>query len=103
LQAAPTTGGHSYAQSFFQTDVALSESTCSPDTLSGCTVPPSGPGGFYPYWSETTIKGKCTIEFGNVASGTGVYNFRQDAQYGSNQFPHIGYSEFESKPTGNTC
>ena len=103
VQTAPTTGGHSYAQSFFQTDGALSESTCTPDTLSGCTVPPSGPGGFYPYWSETTIKGKCTIEFGNVASGTGVYNFRQDAQYGSNQFPHIGYSEFESKPTGNTC
>ena len=44
---------------FFQTDVALSESTCLGNTLpgcggtpAGCTVPPPGPGSFYPYWSK---------------------------------------------------
>ena len=38
---------------FFQTDIALSEGTCSKAHPALCTVPPNGPGHFYPYWSAT--------------------------------------------------
>jgi hypothetical protein len=105
VQFAPTTSLHSYPyeQSFFQTDAALSESGCTGSNLSGCTIPPPGPGNFYPYWSETKSHAICTIQFGNVASGQGVNDFGGDAQYGPNLFPELGYPEFESAPMPNTC
>ena len=37
-----------------------------PTDLSGCTVPPDGPGHFYPYWTEVRSGKSCVIEFGNV-------------------------------------
>jgi hypothetical protein len=98
----PTTkGGKQYSRFFFQTDIALSESSCTPTTLSGCTVPPSGPGGFYPYWSEANIGGQCVFEFGNVSSS--VKDFGKDAQYGKNQFLTLGYPEFIGKGHSTAC
>jgi len=104
VESFPTTSGRQYPQYFFQTDTALSESTCTPTSLSGCTVPPQGPGGFYPYWTEQHGGGSCTLEFGNV-SGHGPFltDFGKDAQYGTNQFGTLGYPEFEGAIHANTC
>ncbi len=97
----PTTRGNQYSQFFIQTDIALSESTCTSSTLSGCTVPPPGPGHFYPYWSQTNSGGQCVFEFGNVSSG--VRTFGKDAQYGTNKFLTLGYPEFEGPLHPTTC
>jgi hypothetical protein len=102
VQSPPTTNGDKYSQTFFQTDVALSESTCGAD-ISGCTVPPAGPGNFYPYWSTISNGNDCSIVFGNVASGAGVNNFGGFAQYGADMRPAIGYDEFESTPRAAIC
>jgi hypothetical protein len=104
VEQFPTTAGRQYPKYFFQTDLALSESTCTPTTLSGCTVPPPGPGGFYPYWTEAHGGGYCALEFGNV-SGHGPFltDFGKDAQYGQDQFATLGYPEFEGAPLTNTC
>jgi hypothetical protein len=98
-----TTQGHGYPQYFFQSDIALSESTCTSTTLTGCTVPPSGPGGFYPYWSEVHTGGTCVLEFGNVKPSATVDAFGQAAQYGTDKFTTLGYPEFEGKVRDNTC
>jgi hypothetical protein len=102
VQSAPTSGGLKYAQSFFQTDVALSESTCGAD-ISGCTVPPPGPGKFYPYWSTAGTGSACRILFGNVAGGSGVINYGKAAQYGTDLRNTIGYDEFEGKIGPAVC
>jgi len=102
VQSAPTSNGQAYSQSFFQTDVALSESTCG-ENISGCTVPPSGPGNFYPYWSTITNGSQCSIVFGNVTSGSGVNAFGGAAQYGTDLRPVIGYDEFEGPVTNAVC
>jgi hypothetical protein len=102
VQKAPLTNGHTYDQSFFQTTVALSEPSCGED-ISGCTVPPAGPGGFYPYWSTITNGNQCSIVFGDVASGPGVNNFGRFAQYGADLRPFIGYDQFESSPIPAVC
>ena len=59
-EAPPTSAGHRYSQFSFQTDLALSESTCNPSvTLKGCAVPPpNAPGHFYPYWSLVSQRRK---------------------------------------------
>ncbi|HEY6469944.1 MAG TPA: hypothetical protein VI434_09260 [Candidatus Dormibacteraeota bacterium] len=93
VENMPTTRGSQYTHFFFQTDIALSESSCTATTLSGCTVPPDGPGNFYPYWSVTHSGGACVLEFGNVSSR--VQDFGKDAEYGTNQFETLGYPEFE--------
>jgi hypothetical protein len=103
VQGLPTSNGSQYSSFFFQTDIALSESTCTADTQSDCTVPPDGPGHFYPYWSEVNTGGVCTIEFGNVSSGAGVNDFDADAEFGADQFPQLGYPEFEGPAHHNTC
>ena len=103
LEQFPTSNGRQYPQYFFQTDIALSESTCTPSTLSGCTVPPQGPGGFYPYWSQGLGFSGCSLEFGNVSFAIGFTNFGKDAQYGKNQFPTLGYPEFEGPVHSNRC
>jgi hypothetical protein len=110
VESLPTTNGTPYSQWYLQTDVALSESACTGNSLSGCTVPPHGPEvnqpghtAFYPYWSEVDTAGTCTVEFGNVSSGTGVNDFGKDAQYGVNQFSTLGYPEFEGRIYDNTC
>jgi hypothetical protein len=80
-QAQPTTRGRAYPQIQFETDLAATESTCDLSSGAGCTVPPPGPGNFYPYW--TLVQDRqlgCTWQFGN-AGRTGN-SFGGDAQYG---------------------
>ncbi|MGH9918944.1 MAG: hypothetical protein ACRD6W_08775, partial [Nitrososphaerales archaeon] len=110
VESLPTSNGQPYSQWLFQTDVALSESICTSTSLSGCTVPPAGSEvdqtghkAFYPYWSVDLKGANCTIEFGNVSSGTGVNDFGMDAQYGTDQFSRIGYPEFEGQLYDNYC
>ena len=101
LEQFPTSNGRQYSQYFFQTDIALSESTCTGP--SGCTVPPQGPGGFYPYWSTFNLGPfGCSLEFGNVSSFL-VDNHGKDAEYGTNQFATLGYPEFEGAVQNNPC
>ena len=107
LQSMPTSGGHAYASFLFQTDTALSESTCS-SSGAGCTIPPTGPEvdqpghtSFFPYWSLAVKNGTCTIEFGNVSAGVNAYG--KDAQYGKAQLQKLGYPEFEGPVHKNTC
>ena len=72
VEQFPTTNGqHQYPQFFIQTDLALSETSCLGNTVgtgggtsSGCTVPPSGPGNFYPYWTE--IHGRRTARWSSA-------------------------------------
>ena len=112
VEQFPTSDGRQYSQFFFQTDIALSESTCGGNTLStgagqgtpaGCTVPPQGPGGFYPYWSQVQQNGSCSLQFGNVSSGFGVTDFGQDKQFGTNQFATYGYPQFIGRTYNNPC
>jgi hypothetical protein len=103
LISAPTSDDHLYSQSIFQTDAALSEAACTPDSLANCTIPPPGPGNFYPYWSTVRQGDTCTIEFGDVASGPGVNNYGGAAQYGADRVATLGFPEFESKPVANIC
>lgn len=99
----PTSNGKQYSQYFFQTDIALSESTCTGST--GCTVPPQGPGGFYPYWSTLNLGpfGGCSLEFGNVSTTPLINSHGKDAEYGTNQFATLGYPEFEGAVQNNPC
>ena len=102
VQQAPTSKGETYPFSFFQTTVALSESTCFKGS-SGCTVPPSGPGGFYPYWSTIRSHGQCSVLFGNVATGPHVRTYGGDAQYGHDRHVSLGYDEFEGAVGPAVC
>jgi hypothetical protein len=79
-QLQPTTnGGSAYPQIMMETDLAASESTCSPTTLAGCAAPPpNAPGKFYPYWTQALVGGQCVWEFGNMRNGN---TFGKDAQY----------------------
>ncbi len=104
VQSRPTSAGHQYAQFLFQTDVALSEYTCSSAAPTGCGAPPpSAPGHFYPYWSQVKKGAGCTLEFGNVSSGNGVNDFGGYAQYGTVQFKELGYPLILSKTYNNNC
>jgi len=95
-EALPTSNGSQYSHFFIQTDVALSESSCSATSSTGCAVPPStAPGTFYPYWSRVLVHGTCTIEFGNVSAGAGVNDYGRDAQFGVDKVSTLGYPEFE--------
>jgi hypothetical protein len=88
-QQQPTTnGGAHYAQVMFETDLAASESTCSPTTLAGCAAPPpNAPGKFYPYWTLASVDDQCVWEFGNMSNGN---NFGRTAQYGSPSARYFG-------------
>jgi hypothetical protein len=103
VQQRPTSVGREYYSFFFQTDVALSESTCTAADLSGCTVPPNGPGHFYPYWTEAKSGKSCVIEFGNVHGARGENSFRQDSEFGKNLYATLGYPEFEGSSHRNNC
>ncbi|HUY60690.1 MAG TPA: hypothetical protein VMW49_02335, partial [Candidatus Dormibacteraeota bacterium] len=65
-----------YSQVQFEADNGFSDYRCQVFTGVGCTVPPPGPGGFYPFWTQTH---SCAWEFGNVAAGN---TFGAVAQYG---------------------
>jgi hypothetical protein len=97
-QLPPTTvGGAGYSRFQFQTDAALSESSCHfPDT-SGCAVPPpTAPGKFYPYW---TLTKSCVLEFGNMTNGN---TFGKAAQYGSVPVA-LGYPQLLGPIMRNPC
>ena len=67
-------------------------------------MPPQGPGGFYPYWTQfQSSLSFCAFEFGNVSAGFGLNTYGKDAQYGTNQFPTLGYPEFIGPVHNNTC
>ena len=103
VESLPTTGGSQYPQFQIQTDIALSESTCT-GTGPGCAVPPpNAPGHFYPYWSRVTAGTSCTLEFGNVSSGPGVDPMGQQAQYGTVQTATLGYPQFLGPVQSNSC
>jgi hypothetical protein len=103
VELLPSTDGRQYADYQIQTDVALSESTCSATSTVGCSVPPAGPGGGYPFWSRVSTFGLCTLQFGNVTSGFGVDDLGGEAQYGSDQIATLGYSEYMGPVRSNTC
>jgi hypothetical protein len=111
VQQLPASRESQYQQFQIQTDVAYSEPNCSvaQPTGPGCTVPPQGPGGFYPFWSFVQNQGRggnqpasgngsgaaCAIEFGNVTSGPGVNDMGGDAQFGTDQAARLGAPEFQ--------
>ena len=71
VEQFPTTDGRQYPQYFFQTDLALSEIRRRQrsrgrnfERLHGAA---SGPGSFYPYWTELHAGAYCALEFGNVS------------------------------------
>jgi uncharacterized membrane protein len=100
VQAKPVTRGGQYSSFFMQTDLALSESSCTASGA-GCTVPPDGPGHFYPYWTRVSNGPSCSIEFGNVSTGS---TYGKDGQYGTDQSATLGYPEFEGPVLPNsTC
>ena len=109
VDALPSSDGRDYSRFQVQTDLALSESSCPGNTLGypgtpgGCSVPPDGPGNFYPYWSRVTVGGSCVLEFGNVSSGFGVNDMGRDAQYGTDQDSTLGYPEFLGPVQSNSC
>ena len=88
----PTSDGNSYGQIQFVTDLSASEQNCDLFSGAGCTVPPPGPGHFYPYFTFAKVNGQCVWEFGNMRNGN---NFGQESQYGSVGPRTIG--AFESK------
>ena len=80
-EAQPTSAGATYPRIQFMTDLSGTEFGCDTTTGAGCTVPPNGPGDFYPYWTQANYAGLgCTWQFGNVTAGN---TFGGDAQYGS--------------------
>ena len=103
VQSLPQTAGSQYKKFFIQTDLALSESTCSGTTTAGCSVPPPGPGHFYPYWTRRTTPHGCFLEFGNVSTGSGINSYGQDAQYGKDRIASLGYPEYEGPVMDNSC
>ncbi len=79
-QAQPTSDGAPYPRIQFMSTVSASEQNCDLTSGAGCTVPPSGPGNFYPYWTlASTPELGCTWQFGNVQNGL---RFGGEAQYG---------------------
>jgi hypothetical protein len=112
--------GTQYASFLFQTDIGLSEVGCKGDnytegtgTTTRCSVPPNGPGHFYPYWSlvkggtragpTATASSSCVLEFGNVDSGSHLDTYGGDAQYGTNRYTTTGYPQIISTPHHNPC
>jgi hypothetical protein len=99
-QAQPTSFGRTYPQIQFETDLAATEfaSGCDLTTGANCTVPPPGPGHFYPYWTLASDRELgCTWEFGNVRDGQ---TFGGDAQYGQITFnpPGAFTSQIQRNP-----
>jgi hypothetical protein len=119
VQQLPTSRASQYSAYYIQTDTAYSEPNCSvaQPTGPGCTVPPPGPGGFYPFWSFVQTRGGfgdqpagadhhgqgCVIEFGNVTSGPGVNDLGGDAQYGTDQAARLGAPEFQGPILPLSC
>ena len=90
-----TSGGHTYPQVQFESDIGGSSNLCNVMTGAGCTVAPIS-AKFYPFWSLGKQSGAlgsnttaCVWNFGNDQPNT-VLNFGKDAQYGKSDVAHYG-------------
>ncbi len=110
-----TTGGQSYAQVQYETDIGASEATCNTTTGSGCTAKPAG-AKFYPFWSINNKQtmagivntpGVCIWNFGNDITGITKSDFGKTKQYGTPDVARFGgtiISKVLSNPTlGSGC
>jgi hypothetical protein len=103
VETLPTTRGNPYSEFFLQSDVGLSE-YYSPGCRvksSGCTIPPKGPGHFYPYWSMEKRHGVCYLLFGNVTRRAN--DLGKDKQYGWDRYQRLGFPEFEGRFRRASC
>jgi hypothetical protein len=75
-----------YGRVAFEADLPAVEPTCNVATGSGCTLIPvtddGDPAQFYPFFTNATVRGSCTWQFGNSIPGD-TREFGQNAQYGS--------------------
>lgn len=76
-----------YDRVAFEADLPDIEfSTCNRNTGAGCTLIPTTddgtPAAFYPFFTNTSVQGNCTWQFGNDTPGE-LRNFGRNAQYGS--------------------
>jgi hypothetical protein len=104
VQAQPTTGGRTYPQIQFVTDVSATEFETNCDTTSGagCIMPPPGPGNFYPYWTYAPDREfGCSWQFGN-AGRTGQ-SFGGDAQWGTVNPSSDGAFQSAIEPNPSSC
>ena len=85
LVRPPIGGGKHYSQIQFVTDLSASEQNCDLVSGSGCTVPPPGPGNFYPFFTLAKVNGSCVWEFGNMRNGN---TLGRDSQYGGGRAAH---------------
>jgi hypothetical protein len=83
------TGKHfdqTYPRVAFEADLPAVESTCNRTTGTGCTRIPTTddgkPANFYPFFTNTNVRGTCNWQFGTNTPGE-TRNFGQNAQYGS--------------------
>ncbi|MDX6301763.1 MAG: hypothetical protein QOF53_2977 [Nocardioidaceae bacterium] len=83
------TGKHfqqKYKRIAFEADLPAVEPPCDVTTGKGCTHIPRTddgvPAKFYPFFTNTNVRGSCTWQFGNNTPGQ-TRNFGQDRQYGS--------------------
>ena len=78
LQHQPTSGGRTFPQVQFVTDMSATEHGCNTVSGKGCVMPPPGPGHFYPYWTLAKVGSSCVWEMGNMHNGT---TFGGDAEW----------------------
>ena len=75
-----------YDRVAFEADLPAVEPTCNVRTGVGCTLIPTTDSGepaqFYPFFTNTAVRGSCTWQFGNTTPGV-TRDFGQNAQYGS--------------------
>jgi hypothetical protein len=89
-----TTGGHTYPQVQFESDVGGSSNLCNISTGAGCTVAPIS-AKFYPFWSLSPLfklgsfSAGCVWNFGNDQPTT-LSDFGKDAQYGTPDVARFG-------------
>jgi hypothetical protein len=70
-----------YDRMQFETDVPASDAGCTPSGA-GCVVPP-GAAAFYPFYSTTSMRGRCAFLFGNDVPGLTANDFGRDAEWGT--------------------
>ena len=94
----PFSGGSSYPQVQFETDVGGSSARCNVSTGKNCVTPPQG-AKFYPFWTMTNKQklgtltpnaGSCTWNFGNVIANVTTNNFGKATQYGTPDVARYG-------------
>ncbi|MBV9802772.1 MAG: hypothetical protein JO130_06260 [Solirubrobacterales bacterium] len=99
----PFTGGRTYPQVQFETDIGGSSNLCNVATGAGCTVPPIS-AKFYPFWTLGSAQDSrsdglsssgsygsslCVWNFGNSLPNTKA-DFGKDAQYGTPDVARYG-------------